>query len=195
MLLKHGAKINAVGKNGAGALHQAAIFSDVGMIEFLIDKGISVNFVDNDDETPLLWACQSKDNVDNVKHGSDIKKINKEDGGGVLHNAAKYSDKSLIELLLIRGISVNEVDKDGETPLLWACQAADNIENVTVLMQHGADINAFNKVNGAGVLHSVAKCSDKSTVEFLLKEGVSVNIADNDDETPLLWACRSKKNC
>ena len=96
--------------------------------------------------------------------------------------------------MLKAGLSVNAADNDYENPLLWACKEPNNIENITVLLQHGADINRIDKVDGAGVLHYATVCSDINTIEFLLKKVISVNVADNDNKTPLLWACQELNN-
>ena len=198
-LLKHRAVLNKTNKkSGACALHYAARYSDKGMIEFLIKKKISVNVMDNDNRTPLLWACQKVNNVDNVtallRHEADLNKTNKEYGACALHYAAKFSDKSMIEFLIGKGISVNVMDNDNRTPLLWACQKANNVDNVTALLRHEADLNKTNKEYGACALHYAAKFSDKSMIEFLIRKGISVNVIDNDNQTPLLWACCQENN-
>ena len=53
------------------------------------------------------------------------------------------------------------MDNDNRTPLLWACQQANNVHKVTVLLRHGADINKTDKRNGACALHYASKFSDK----------------------------------
>ena len=80
-----------------------------------------------------------------MKHRADINKNNKEYGACVLYNAAQLSDKSLIEFLIGKGISVNVIDNDNDTPLLWASQKANNVDNVTVMLKHGANFNNTNK--------------------------------------------------
>ena len=195
--LQHGADINIVNrKYGAGVLHYGAQFADTKMIEFLLNKSISVNIKDNDNETPLLWACQAKNQVQNVakllQHGTDINAVSKEHGANALHNAAKFSDKGLIEFLLSAGISVNVVDNNNNTPLMWACQDANNTGNLKVLFEHGADVGMVDTIRGAGALHYAAKFCDKNTIVFLLEKSFCVNVADNDNKTPLLWAYQSE---
>ena len=198
-LLQQGARINIVDQeNGACGLHYAAKRSDASMIEFLIEQGIYVNVVDNDNKTPLLWACQKPKIIDNVtvllKHGADINNTNREYGAWVLHYAATGSDASVLEFLIGKRISINVIDTDKYTPLLWACQGPNNIGNVEVLLKHGADINITNREYGACALHYAAMDSDNSMIEFLIGKGILVNVVRNDNKTPLLWECQKPNN-
>ena len=95
--------------------------------------------------------------------------------------------------MLEKGISVNVTTCDNETPFSWACQEENNVDNVTFLLDYGADISTLNKSSSVGALHYAAKRSDKTVVEFLLKKGISANVKDNDNKTPLLWGCQNKK--
>ena len=80
---------------------------------------------------------------------------------------------------------MNVMNNENKTPLLLAYQKANNIENVTILLQHGADINKTNKESGACAFHFAAFWSDKSMIEFLIGKGISVNVIDTDNKTPL----------
>ena len=190
-LLRHGADINKTNStSGACALHYEAQFSDRSLIEFLIGKDISVNVMDNDNKTPLLWACQGAKNVDNVtvllKHEADINKSNKTSGASVLHYAALESDKSMIEFLFRKGITVNVTDDDSEIPLLWACCKANSVDNVTVLLRHGADICMADLGKDACASHYAAKFVDVCVIEFLIYKGISVKVMDTETHTAVL---------
>ena len=67
--------------------------------------------VNNDNQTPLMWACSIKNNISNVatllEHGANVHISSKEDGASALHFAAKYSDREVIERLLKFNASVN----------------------------------------------------------------------------------------
>ena len=59
----------------------------------------------------------------------------------------------MIEVLIGKDISVNVIDNDNETPLLWAYCNANNVDNVTALLRHLAYINKTNKTSDASALH------------------------------------------
>ena len=88
-----------------------------------------------------------------LNHEADFNKTNTESSTYALHYATKFSDKITNKFSVGKGISVNVMDYDYKTPLSWACQKANNIENVSTLLQHGADNNKTNKESGACVLH------------------------------------------
>ena len=71
-----------------------------------------------------------------MRHGADFQQTDEEYGACALHFAAKFSDKRTIEFLIGKDISVNVMDNDNRTPLLWACQKANNVDNVTNSKQH-----------------------------------------------------------
>ena len=143
-----------------------------------------------------MWASRRNNNVQNVKvllkHGADIHRTNLT-GASVLHYAASKSDKNMIEFLLAKGCCINVTDCKNQTPLLWACEEEDNVENVKVLLQYGAQINHIYQEDGASFLHQAALVSDTSMIEVLIAKGLLVNIRDNDNETPLFYACQTAK--
>ena len=84
----------------------------------------------NSEEQQLLYECQEPNYVKNVKALLSQKvsfSIAGQDGTCALHYAAKFSDESMIDFLIGQGISANVMDNDNRTPLLWACQKANNV--------------------------------------------------------------------
>ncbi|MDR1932662.1 MAG: ankyrin repeat domain-containing protein [Spirochaetales bacterium] len=84
--------------------------------------------------------------------------------------AARHNLAPLAELMLARGVSVNERDIIGNTPLHWAVRYP---EMVRFLVEHGADVNARNLL-GETALHLAVRY--KNTVEILLKNGADKTI-------------------
>ncbi|OBT44803.1 hypothetical protein VE00_04965 [Pseudogymnoascus sp. WSF 3629] len=85
----------------------------------------------------------------------------------LLHVAIRTRKKSMIRLLLRRGVStINEQDSDGRTALHVAVQSGDE-EMVETLMKHGADPKAVDK-HGLDALHFAVKQGHEEIVEILL---------------------------
>jgi ankyrin repeat protein len=112
----------------------------------------------------------------------------------LLHRAAWWGHKEVVEDLIELGANVNAVDGVGGTPLHAAIQSgctryldvihgpyADVLE---VLIQHGAHVNATNNWNMTP-LHGAAGYGDVNAVELLIKYGADVNIISKTGQSPL----------
>ena len=95
--LEHGADINAVNMVGRTALMRATVNKKFEMIELLLKKGASINSLDNDKTSALLYIYT----IPTV----DI--------------SSKYKSK-LVNILLKYGADVNIPNKYGYTPFMLA---------------------------------------------------------------------------
>ena len=68
-------------------------------------------------------------------------------GGTPLHGAADYGRKEIAELLIAEGADVNEMDKDGSTPLDVAIRS-DEPELADLLRKHGGKTSEELKAEG-----------------------------------------------
>jgi len=99
-LLDAKAKVDMQNKQGATALHYAAVFGPVGKLEALVSRGANVNAPDSDGDTPLIYAVgrdKSSDwrgNAESVRFligkGANVNSKNKK-GRTVSQNAKKGS--------------------------------------------------------------------------------------------------------
>ena len=58
------------------------------------------------------------------------------------------------------------------------------LETVTLLVEHGTDVNAFN-ANGQTVLHNAAGRGMNSVIEYVAKKGAKLDRRDKQGRTPL----------
>ena len=86
------------------------------------------------------------------------------------------------------GMSVNLTDNSSRSQLLCACLEGGRLENIKTLVEHGALINQVDE-DGKLALHFAATFSSPEVVMYLLSVGMSVNMTDNSDQTPLMCAC------
>jgi hypothetical protein len=85
----------------------------------------------------------------------------------LLHVAIRTRKKSLVRLLLRRGVSIiNEQDTNGQTALHVAVQAGDE-EIVETLMKHGADPKVVDN-QGLDALYCAVEMGHEEIVEMLL---------------------------
>lgn len=87
------------------------------------------------------------------------------------------------------GADVNQLQKDGSSPLLWAVYQVDH-ELVAELLKRGADPDAANTL-GATPLAQAVNVADEQMVNLLLKAKANPNLANDDNQTPLMLAART----
>ena len=105
--------------------------------------------------------------------------------------AVRAGDPARVKALLDAGTDVNSRDPLGGTALLDACWMG-NSEIVTLLLAHGADVNAVHRESGATPLKYAVLTARPKVVEQLLAAGADVRHTFRDGETALhLAASRS----
>jgi len=107
-------------------------------------------------------------------------------------------DKKHVEVAKLHLTSDSKVNSENEllsdTPLHFAVRSGD-IENVKVLLDKGADIDAVNW--NITELHNTVESKNVGIIELLLNQGACVNARHCNSSTPLLLKRVAKKlpNC
>ena len=102
VLLKAGADIHAVDKNGATALHRAVRTRSAAAVEFLLESGADPSIKNRPGATPFHLAVQSTGR------------------GGTGEPAAKAAQQRIIESMLAHNVSPMIKDGRGKSVLDWA---------------------------------------------------------------------------
>lgn len=138
-MLAHGAIQHPHTAGDYIALHSAAMYNRVRVVELLLKRGASVNEQDNVGLTPLMGAVGLKHREMEsllLKHGADVNLADKA-GETPLHFAINPdSDVEIIRQLLIHGADPTRPDKDGETPFDEA--ATYKRPDIVALLHKGA---------------------------------------------------------
>jgi ankyrin repeat protein len=100
-------------------------------------------------------------------------------GSTPLHTTASRGNQKLTELLLANKAAVDPVNKAGETPLDLAAKSSAEI--TTILLAHGANVNATNAVSGAyegwsPLIYAITS-RQKEVVDILLKDKANPNLS------------------
>ncbi|CAL8295058.1 unnamed protein product [Gadus morhua 'NCC'] len=110
-----------------------------------------------------------------VGHGADVQKRDRIHESSPLDLASEDSDRlACMHTLLDLGAEVNAQDKLGKTALLHALASSDgltvhNAENIQLLLQRGADVNATTEAGESAV----------SSLVFLVKESLEAGSAED----------------
>jgi len=97
-------------------------------------------------------------------------------GATVLHRAAQFGCRNLVEIFLDRGFSVNVRDSKKDTSLHCSCAGSKDTADVAeLLLNRGADINARNTY-GDSPLMVAALYSSERHVNLLLSRGANAQL-------------------
>jgi ankyrin repeat protein len=148
-----GADVNAHGGFFGSALNMACLTSTVDLIKVILDKVDDKAFADNLGRRPI--HCAAIRTVEHVQlildAGGDLRSKNST-GQTPLHLSVGAGHVDLVEYILSRTPDlINDPDKDGWTPLHWACRpsntwsmpAKQDLAVIKLLLAHGADISAI----------------------------------------------------
>ncbi|XP_063923686.1 uncharacterized protein LOC135137861 [Zophobas morio] len=226
VLLDFGASIDTVDKHDKNALHYAAQFcpENRDVLKLLIQKGIDLNAQDQNGTTALQIACREGvyDNAETLLDSGALIAVTDHHQNNSLHyaSAPKKDNRSVIQLLLRKGLNINSQNKNGMTALQIACLEGGH-QNAELLLDSGASTNLTDKSNH-NIFH-YASASRKvnpdiitllfrnnmndprialliacqggvyENVKTLLDLGVSIHTKDNDNRNPLHYASSSKQ--
>jgi uncharacterized protein len=121
-LVKKGADVAAVDKNGCSALHFA---TDPDVIRCLVACGAPVDLRDIRGDTPLMWRARAgKDGAVEalLDCGTDIHFMNQRTRRSALRNALYGRNRETACLLIERGADLQERDNKGTTSREWAVE-------------------------------------------------------------------------
>ena len=160
-LLKKGAKVTTDKgtevRNNASAFFFAAMAGDVQMAQLLLDAGAKV--------------------------GDRMKILGRFEQAPLFY--ALFLDTPMVEFLIQNGVSANEQDDDGISPLSWSVIAA-NARMVQLLLSKGADVNHVDKFGMTPLLYAASVgFGDKSIVERLIGAGADLNARTKEGLTAL----------
>eukprot|EP00004_Rigifila_ramosa_P011418 TRINITY_DN2438_c0_g1_i1.p1 TRINITY_DN2438_c0_g1~~TRINITY_DN2438_c0_g1_i1.p1 ORF type:complete len:770 (+),score=158.14 TRINITY_DN2438_c0_g1_i1:335-2311(+) len=182
--LKTGVDVNQKDINGQTPLHFAAGYSDTQVCLFLIENGANMNEKDQNGKTPLHCAALSNKNPQVcellISKGANANE-NDNAGESPLFSALSNTEE-VCELLIRNGARIDATNLGGSTLLHAACSTFKP-SIVSLLLQHGADVNQKDK-DGKTPLRELlifavkSEASSKRTEIFQLCEQLLMNGAD-----------------
>ena len=165
LLLKKGAQVNAVNKLGRTPLIAACTRANFEMVKFLISQEAALDHQDSVGATALMYACSMKQqSIANLllSAGANAHIRNLRNESALFHTV----DLATAQLLLSYGVSVNDKDHGGMTPLMKAC-ARQHKQLVELFLMHGAVVDA--KAEDGATALQIASLHGRSEISDLLQ--------------------------
>jgi len=132
-------------------------------------------------ELPVFGQNKTESKTSKTEKSAAFQPIDKR-----IFNAAGRGDDKAINKLLREGVSVNQKDEYGQTPLhIAVSNKKRSVNAVIALLKAGADINAPTVSGATPLLYSMYWAGAEEYTLVLLEYGADVNIARNNGETPL----------
>ena len=191
-ILDNGADVNStMSPSGSGrtALMEAVRNNRGQVVDVLIAGGADVDLPESDSGfTALHYAAafKSTDIVNTlIENGADPN-LQANDGYTPLHNAVRIGSPEVIEALLDGGAEVDVPDNEGRTPMMELVRKGRGsaIESLLpLLLEAGADPNRQDN-SGNTALHHAVLVGMIDAIPILIEYGASVEVKNNDDQTP-----------
>ena len=195
LLAEKGADVNAADSSGMTALYAAVDMRQVGplinrptpkatsdldnltLVSMLLDRGANPNARLR---LPILPRFHNAGDAQLAE------------GATPLMRAARGRDIPVMRALFAKGADPNLATKNYMTALMFASGGggrnrgadAQAIEAITMCLDHGADIRAFNN-NGATALHVAVEGGADAIVRVLAEHGADLDVQDKSGRTPL----------
>lgn len=173
-------------EDGFTLLHHAAFEGNFEIIDILMENNIDIDTPANNGHTPLSLATE-EGHLDLVKKllkaGAELKTYKDDLNWTFLHLAIDSENIEMVKFFLNKGIDVNLLDLDGDTPFILAASIGA-LDIVKYLIENGADMNILNKEN-QNALHEAVYTGFLDVTKYLIEIGVDKNIKNKSDQTPL----------
>lgn len=200
------------------AISSAATHGHIEVIKCFAAEGVDVNRVDERGGAPIFMAARGghvKVMEYLLKLGADLYSLDPH-GMSLMHSAVLSDDPEVIEWVLDKGLDVNAPNAHGNTPASFG-ESNGKINALKYLAQKGADVNLENlwlrsnpkltieliqwlrskgyniRAEKNGLMHCAAYNGQIDIIEYLMSEGIDVNIKDEEGKTPIYYATKKGK--
>ena len=174
--------------------YKTCAFGKVRDVEKFLKQGKSVNELDTEGYSPLFYAVLGGNPSAYAESISKFRDAIINDDDKALYEAldsvpAVKSNTKVVDYLLKKGANIDEQNKFGTTPIMWAAMYTSNPDVIDVLKKNGADINDKRHKDGYSPLIWAVRCNRNPAVtERICELGADITTTDKYTWHALDWA-------
>ncbi|HOT61867.1 MAG TPA: ankyrin repeat domain-containing protein [Treponemataceae bacterium] len=197
LLLKAGCDPKARDFSGATALMYAARTpAPTPVLAALVKAGAKVSDIDENGQGPLAYAVATAgvETISFLLSAGANPRASDQNGSTVLMLAcAQTADPEVVRVLLKAGARVDDLDDYRYTPLFYALYNERRDDILPILFDAGAKGDA-RAIDGTTALMMASYFGNAALVARLVSVGASVNAADDQGKTALMYACEQNQD-
>jgi ankyrin repeat protein len=183
-LVDAGAENDGVDIDERSALHHAVLAGNYELVHILLNANVAISTRDNLGRTALDLAIELNNTTAIVYFIDKLVMLDMK-GNSTLHFASAIDNvKSLKRRFTLnkttfsyRGVTVNDLNKIGDSALHIATEKR-LLQNMSFLLDNGADVNIVDSISGDTPLHLAAAKHWKEGIDLLLERGADREIAN-----------------
>jgi ankyrin repeat protein/Zn-finger nucleic acid-binding protein len=172
-------------KDPRGAIFEAVQTGDIEAVRAILNKGIDINFKNDDGNTPMMHAAAAgQDEIIRIlaEKQADIGARNKA-GYSTIDIACRMEMYGSVKVLVELGANPNSRSVGLATPLITA-SLTGNKDIIKLLLDAGADVNARTKFD----VHALMVAPNADIASLLLSAGAQIDGIDQDNRSALFYA-------
>ena len=185
---------NAIGQQ-SGEIHKAVAAGDLNQVRVLLEADSTLlELKDKNGNTPLNLACFDPNTWNKqpgiakylIDNGADVNTRNNKGITPLLGICAGTGpDAGIVRQLIARGADINGKDNNGRVPL-HDVVIIGNLEVARFMIEHGADVNVYDKIYSSNMLDMAISFNKNDTLaKLLIESGAKINQKDIDGNTEL----------
>lgn len=187
-----GLDLNSTDANGNTAFNYAARTGNIPFMQALIKKGVKFN-----DQAMIMASQGTRSTANTLELYNYLETLGikptatGKNGENALHAIVKKEKQGdIIPYFILKGVSIDQQDQDGNTPLMNAASSNREQDVITLLASRSKNINHTNK-KGASALALAVQYNTYDAVNTFLSNGADVKVVNTNGDNLAFYLFQS----